>query len=43
VFAHFGMDNIRDKTIVEAVNTPFFKAIRREVLRFKLQSPEGQA
>jgi len=30
VFAHFGMDNIRDKTIVEAVNTPFFKAIRRE-------------
>jgi hypothetical protein len=30
VFAHFGMDNTRDKTIVEAVNTPFFKAIRRE-------------
>jgi len=30
VFAHFGMDNIRDKTIAEAVNTPFFKAIRRE-------------
>jgi len=30
VFAHFGMDNIRDKSLVEAVNTPFFKAIRRE-------------
>ena len=30
VFAHFGMDNIRDSTIAEAVNTPFFKAIRRE-------------
>lgn len=30
VFAHFGLDNVRDKTIVEAVNTPFFKAIRRE-------------
>jgi len=30
VFAHFGLDNIRDKTIVEAVNSPFFAAIRRE-------------
>jgi MoaA/NifB/PqqE/SkfB family radical SAM enzyme len=30
VFAHFGIDNIRDKSIVEAVNSPFFKAIRRE-------------
>jgi MoaA/NifB/PqqE/SkfB family radical SAM enzyme len=30
VFAHFGLDNIRDKSIVEAVNAPFFKAIRRE-------------
>jgi hypothetical protein len=30
VFAHFGLDNIREKTIVEAVNSPFFRAIRRE-------------
>ncbi len=30
VFAHFGLDNIRDKTLVEAVNSPFFRAIRRE-------------
>ncbi|HXY42203.1 MAG TPA: radical SAM protein [Vicinamibacteria bacterium] len=30
VFAHFGVDNIRQKTIREAVNSPFFKAIRRE-------------
>jgi MoaA/NifB/PqqE/SkfB family radical SAM enzyme len=30
VFAHFGLDNIRDKSIVEAVNSPFFKAIRRQ-------------
>jgi MoaA/NifB/PqqE/SkfB family radical SAM enzyme len=30
VFAHFGLDNVRDKSIVEAVNSPFFKAIRRE-------------
>ena len=30
VFAHFGMDNIRDVSILEAVNSPFFKAIRRE-------------
>lgn len=30
VFAHFGLDNIRTKSIVEAVNSPFFRAIRRE-------------
>ena len=30
VFAHFGLDNVREKTIVEAVNSPFFRAIRRE-------------
>jgi MoaA/NifB/PqqE/SkfB family radical SAM enzyme len=30
VFAHFGLDNIREKTLVEAVNSPFFRAIRRE-------------
>jgi MoaA/NifB/PqqE/SkfB family radical SAM enzyme len=30
VFAHFGVDNIRQKTIMEAVNSPFFRAIRRE-------------
>src|SRR5512145_637282 len=30
VFAHFGLDNIRDKSLVEAVNSPFFKAVRRE-------------
>jgi MoaA/NifB/PqqE/SkfB family radical SAM enzyme len=29
-FAHFGLDNIREKTILEAANSPFFKAIRRE-------------
>jgi MoaA/NifB/PqqE/SkfB family radical SAM enzyme len=28
VFAHFGVDNIREKTIMEAVNSPFFRAIR---------------
>jgi hypothetical protein len=28
VFAHFGVDNIREKTILEATNSPFFKAIR---------------
>jgi MoaA/NifB/PqqE/SkfB family radical SAM enzyme len=28
VFAHFGMDNIRDKSILEAANSPFFRAIR---------------
>jgi MoaA/NifB/PqqE/SkfB family radical SAM enzyme len=30
VFAHFGVDNIRDVSILDAVNSPFFKAIRRE-------------
>jgi MoaA/NifB/PqqE/SkfB family radical SAM enzyme len=30
VFAHFGVDNIRDVSILEAVNSPFFTAIRRE-------------
>ncbi len=30
VFAHFGVDNIREKSILEAANSPFFKAIRRE-------------
>ena len=30
VFAHFGVDNIRDKSILEAANSAFFKAIRRE-------------
>jgi MoaA/NifB/PqqE/SkfB family radical SAM enzyme len=30
VFAHFGVDNIRDVSILEAVNSPFFEAIRRE-------------
>jgi len=30
VFAHFGVDNIREVSILEAVNSPFFKAIRRE-------------
>ncbi len=30
VFAHFGVDNIRDKTLVEAANSPFFQALRRE-------------
>lgn len=28
VFAHFGVDNIREKTLVEAANSPFFRAIR---------------
>lgn len=28
VFAHFGVDNIREKSILDAVNSPFFKAIR---------------
>jgi MoaA/NifB/PqqE/SkfB family radical SAM enzyme len=28
VFAHFGVDNIREKTILEATNSPFFQAIR---------------
>jgi MoaA/NifB/PqqE/SkfB family radical SAM enzyme len=30
VFAHFGVDNIREKTVLEAANSPFFKAIRQE-------------
>jgi MoaA/NifB/PqqE/SkfB family radical SAM enzyme len=30
VFAHFGVDNIREKSILDAANSPFFKAIRRE-------------
>jgi MoaA/NifB/PqqE/SkfB family radical SAM enzyme len=30
VFAHFGSDNIRQKSLLEAANSPFFKAIRRE-------------
>jgi len=29
VFAHFGVDNIRDKPLFEIVNSPFFKEIRR--------------
>ena len=28
VFAHFGVDNIREKTILEAANSPFFRSIR---------------
>lgn len=28
VFAHFEVDNIREKTIIEAANSPFFQAIR---------------
>ena len=28
VFAHFGLDNIREKSILEASNSPFFRAIR---------------
>ncbi len=28
VFAHFGVDNIREKNLLDAVNSPFFKAIR---------------
>ncbi|MCU0247316.1 MAG: radical SAM protein [Bryobacter sp.] len=27
-FAHFGVDNIREKSILEAANSPFFQAIR---------------
>jgi hypothetical protein len=30
VFAHFGVDRIQEKTVLEAANSPFFKAIRRE-------------
>lgn len=28
VFAHFGVDNIREKSLLEAANSPFFSAIR---------------
>lgn len=28
VFAHFGVDNIRDKSLIDAANSPFFNAIR---------------
>ena len=28
VFAHFGVDNIREKSILEAANSPFFRSIR---------------
>jgi MoaA/NifB/PqqE/SkfB family radical SAM enzyme len=28
VFAHFGVDNIRDKSLLEAANSPFFRAFR---------------
>lgn len=30
VFAHFGADNIREKSLLEAANSPFFKAVRHE-------------
>jgi MoaA/NifB/PqqE/SkfB family radical SAM enzyme len=30
VFAHFGVDNIRDTTVLEAANSPFFRAIREK-------------
>jgi len=30
VFAHFGCDNIRDKALLDAANSPFFRDIRRE-------------
>jgi len=30
VFCHFSADNIRGKTLLEAANSPFFRAIRRE-------------
>jgi hypothetical protein len=29
VFVHFAVDNIREKTLTEAVNSPFFQAIKR--------------
>ena len=29
VFAHFGVDNIREKTILKAANSPFFQSIRK--------------
>lgn len=28
VFAHFGVDNVRDKSLLQAANSPFFNAIR---------------
>lgn len=28
VFAHFGVDNIKEKSLLEACNSPFFRAIR---------------
>ncbi len=28
VFSHFGIDNIREKTVLEAANSPFFTSIR---------------
>jgi MoaA/NifB/PqqE/SkfB family radical SAM enzyme len=30
VYAHFGVDNIREKSLLEAANSPFFRALRRE-------------
>jgi hypothetical protein len=30
VFAHFGVDRIQEKSVLEAANSPFFQAIRRE-------------
>jgi MoaA/NifB/PqqE/SkfB family radical SAM enzyme len=30
VYAHFGVDNIRQTTLLAAANSPFFRAIRRE-------------
>lgn len=30
VFAHFGADNIREKSLLQSANSPFFKAMRRE-------------
>ena len=29
VFAHFGVDSIRQKSLLEAANSPFFRAIRQ--------------
>jgi hypothetical protein len=29
VFTHFGVDNIREKSLLEAANSPFFTAIRQ--------------
>ncbi|MGA2478927.1 MAG: radical SAM protein [Spirochaetia bacterium] len=29
VFAHFGVDNVREKSILEAANSPFFQSIRK--------------